>query len=208
MNNAKEIVDRYIRWAFVPSMRLHRYSTTEDVRFTIRRLFGIPKDTEHVVQQGMVNAGIRISQQSTRYRFYADDSPAAKALHEDRLDWDAMGRSIDTLPHPLLSTRLDPATEFDKLDAAVKAKLLGWIKRFYYPAKRRTRTLGDVAPHYGFPPTNNWPTVESFDRLAHFYGAMLAAGYQPINPLRMVWRFRVGVKSRSAMYKAREGFYS
>ncbi len=168
----------FIAWAFVPAKRRYpdsNYGLKHEVEHIWRELY-VP---EQEFVRGMVEAGFRATRDG--HYFYVADSPARKAYD---YDWQRFGHY--DLPHPLRHKRPDPATEFARLPSAEQQELLTWISERLRPTKRRKLPASVLAC--------GWPGSKANGQLAAFCGAMLAAGYQPVNPLSYEWDFHATLK--------------
>ncbi len=80
---------------------------------------------------------------------------------------------------------LDPPSEYHALAPDARAELLLWIWRNFKPTK--------VKIH----PSTSYGLKHAFERDGGYYvsngafkGAMLEAGYEPVDPKELNWRFR------------------
>ena len=170
------LIKSWIEWAFVPAKRPYRrssYSLKHEVEETWRDWY-IP---ERDFIRGMADAGFKATKDG--HRFYVADSPSRKTYHRELQQLPS-----GTVPHPL--HRLDPTTEFNKLPSAEQQRLLAWIGEHLRPTKKRT------LPAYLL--CDRCCGTSSDGRYAAFCGAMLAAGYQPVNPAAYRWEFCAAAK--------------
>jgi hypothetical protein len=97
-----------------------------------------------------------------------------------------------SVQHGSYGRNFDPPSEYQNLLADTRAELLLWIWRNLTPTKAKVH----LSTSYGLKHT--------FEDDAGFYisngafkGAMLEAGYEPVDPRERNWRFRC-TKARAA----------
>jgi hypothetical protein len=174
----------WIAWAFVPAKRPYPHSTyclKHEVEHTWSSLYVRERD----FIRGMLEAGFRPTKDG--HYFYVADSPSRKTF-----EYESQLHSYGSVPHPL--HRLDATTEFGKLPSAERQRLLGWIGEHLCPTKR-----GKLP---AFLPWHLCCGPESEDTIRAFCGAMVTAGYQPINPEAYHSDFRAAVKHQRRRLRA------
>ena len=167
----QELLKKWVEWAFVPSKR--RYCDHSMVlKHEVERLWPDYHVREAEFTKAMVEAGFPATKERYYHFFRVKDSLSRKTYFRER-------RWYYDVSHPLL--RLDPTTEFERLPDAERQRLLEWIgEHVHRPMNRQSIDsiyMCELA------------TRNSSTSIVAFCGALLAAGYQPVNPTSYRWRF-------------------
>ena len=178
MPHVEAIIKRWIAWAFVPSNRRYPFNSYA-IKHEVEEECQLWDISERDIRHAMTDAGFKAARDP--HYFYVADSPSRKRYYHD-----TQRTFSGSVPHPLF--RLDPTTEFNRLSLAEQQRLLAWIAEHLRPTKRRTIPA--------FLPCEDCCGTSSERQSAAFRGAMLAAGYQPLNPHSFYWRFRAMARRR------------
>ncbi|MBA2442601.1 MAG: hypothetical protein H0V53_09380 [Rubrobacter sp.] len=84
---------------------------------------------------------------------------------------------------------LDPPAEYAELSAAERTALLSWIAEYISPRKTPNKRTS-----YGIKHAFEASTGGFYVSNGAFKGAMLAAGYEPVCPEELNWRFRISTR--------------
>ncbi len=96
------------------------------------------------------------------------------------------------IPQGTYGRNIDPPSEYDNAGPDTRAELLLWIQRNLRPTKVKVFPGTSYGLKHAFEADGGYYVSNGV-----FKGAMLEAGYEPVDPLERNWRFRC-TKARAA----------